>query len=525
MVSGAFFLYNERVGEKPLKGGAAVPKERIGIMGGSFNPIHDRHMEIAACAKREHKLDRVIFLPAGNPPHKHEGLADAEYRFEMTRLAVSGMQGFSVSRMEIDREGVTYTVDTLTRLQKQMPGAELYYLIGEDTLFDLPNWRRPDKVFTLCRFLVCSRETGELAQNPQVRELEERGAKFSFLSLPPDAESATAIREALARGETPGGVRPQVLEYIRIMGLYGCRESPQGAAACYPRLRQLLTDKRLLHSLLVASTARDLARRHGVSEDQAAMAGLMHDCAKCLPLAQQQRIARESRLLLDRETLQSENLLHGPVGAVVAEREFGVRDPNVLSAIRCHTTGKVGMLPLDMIVYLADKIEPSRRSYPALEKVRELAQSDNAARGRLAGEACLQPAGASPADQRIKGAKRMNEMIQKIVTTLYDKKAQDIVALDVSGMTVITDCMVIASGRSALQVKTLADEVEDRLSEGGVYPLRKEGQQEGRWVVLDYGTVLVHIFHTEEREFYRLDKLWEADNNRIALPFEESEEG
>ena len=134
-----------------------MPKERIGIMGGSFNPIHDRHMEIAACAKREHKLDRVIFLPAGNPPHKHERLADAEYRFEMTRLAVSGMQGFSVSRMEIDREGVTYTVDTLTRLQKQMPGADLFYLIGEDTLFDLPNWRRPDKVFTLCRFLVCSR--------------------------------------------------------------------------------------------------------------------------------------------------------------------------------------------------------------------------------------------------------------------------------------------------------------------------------------------------------------------------------
>ena len=147
------------------------------------------------------------------------------------------------------------------------------------------------------------------------------------------------------------------------------------------------------------------------------------------------------------------------VGAVVAEREFGVRDPNVLSAIRCHTTGKVGMLPLDMIVYLADKIEPSRRSYPALEKVRELAQSDLVAAmryslestlayvrtqkttphpttqrvARLAGAACLQPAGASPADQRIKGAKRMNEMIQKIVTTLYDKKAQDIVALDVSG--------------------------------------------------------------------------------------------
>ena len=148
-----------------------MPKERIGIMGGSFNPIHDRHIEIAACAKREQKLDRVIFLPAGNPPHKHDGLADAEYRYEMTRLAVSGIPGFTASRMEIDREGVTYTVDTLTRLQKQMPGAELYYLIGEDTLFDLRNWRRPEKVFTLCRFLVCSRETGGLALHPEVRAL------------------------------------------------------------------------------------------------------------------------------------------------------------------------------------------------------------------------------------------------------------------------------------------------------------------------------------------------------------------
>ena len=114
----------------------------------------------------------------------------------------------------------------------------------------------------------------------------------------------------------------------------------------------------------------------------------------------------------------------------------------------------------------------------------------------------------------------MKELIEKIAGILYEKKAQNIVALDVSGMTVITDCMLIASGRSALQVKALADEVEDRLSEVGIEPARKEGQQEGRWIVLDYGSVLVHIFHAEEREFYRLDKLWEADQNRIALPFD-----
>ena len=114
----------------------------------------------------------------------------------------------------------------------------------------------------------------------------------------------------------------------------------------------------------------------------------------------------------------------------------------------------------------------------------------------------------------------MNEMVTKIANILYEKKAQNIVALNVKELTVITDCMLIATGRSTIQVRTLADEVEERMTELGWEPARKEGQQEGRWVVLDYGEVLVHIFHNEEREFYRLDKLWEMDNNRIALPFD-----
>ncbi len=117
----------------------------------------------------------------------------------------------------------------------------------------------------------------------------------------------------------------------------------------------------------------------------------------------------------------------------------------------------------------------------------------------------------------------MNELISRIVTVLYDKKAQDIIALDVSALTVITDCMVICSGRSALQVKTLADQVEEQLAQQNALPLRTEGYQEGRWIVLDYGSVLVHIFHTEEREFYRLDKLWDDGNNHMPLPFDHQE--
>lgn len=353
-----------------------MPKERIGIMGGSFNPIHERHIEIAACAKREYKLNRVIFLPTGNPPHKHEELADAEDRFEMTRLAVSGQPDFTASRMEIDREGIIYTVDTLARLQKQMPDMAFDYIIGEDALMELPNWKKPDKLFSMCRFLVCSR-TGEAESNEAfVHELEKRGARFAFLPLSAVQTSSTSIRRQLETGQAADGLPPQVEEYILQMGLYGAGKAMEGARERYTQLRRSLTDKRLTHSLLVANTARRLAEKHGLNPDQAALAGMLHDCAKCLPLASMQRIARESRLLLDKETLQSGNLLHGPVGAVVAEKEYGITDPNILAAIQCHTTAKVGMLPLDMIVFLADKIEPSRRSYPALEEVRRLAQTD-----------------------------------------------------------------------------------------------------------------------------------------------------
>jgi ribosome-associated protein len=113
----------------------------------------------------------------------------------------------------------------------------------------------------------------------------------------------------------------------------------------------------------------------------------------------------------------------------------------------------------------------------------------------------------------------------KIARILYDKKAQDITVLNVAHLTVITDYMVIASGRSALQVKALADDVDDALAMEGVALRAREGQGEGRWIVLDYGTVLVHIFHPEDRRFYHLERLWEDGQNRVLLPFVEDEDG
>jgi ribosome-associated protein len=104
---------------------------------------------------------------------------------------------------------------------------------------------------------------------------------------------------------------------------------------------------------------------------------------------------------------------------------------------------------------------------------------------------------------------------------LYDRKARDITALDVHHLTVLTDYLVIASGNNALQVKALAEHVDAKAAEMGLEMRRQEGQQEGRWIVMDFNTIIVHIFHQEDRDYYRLDHLWSDGTNRLSLPFEE----
>ena len=115
-----------------------------------------------------------------------------------------------------------------------------------------------------------------------------------------------------------------------------------------------------------------------------------------------------------------------------------------------------------------------------------------------------------------------NATAQEIAQVIYDKKGRDIVALDVSHLTVICDAMVIATGRSANQVAALADEVDDRMAQRGISPRRTEGQNEGRWIVMDYGFIMVHIFHQEERAYYNLERLWEDGTNRLVLPFDQT---
>ena len=199
---------------------------RIGLMGGSFNPIHLGHINLARAALDGGCVDRIYFLPTGNPPHKRDGLADKHDRLAMVQLAVEGETDMYVCREEIDRDGIIYTVDTLERLTESEPENEWVYLIGADTLCQLHTWRRPEDVIRLCRFLVVMRP-GE-AQADVLTWLDywrSRGAVIDFLSAREMDISSTDVRRRAERRLSLEGYVPAAVEaYIRQHGLYEAYE-------------------------------------------------------------------------------------------------------------------------------------------------------------------------------------------------------------------------------------------------------------------------------------------------------------
>ncbi len=250
-------------------------RERIGLLGGSFNPIHLGHLAMARAAREALGLDRVLLMPDGSPPHKSRGLADRHDRLAMVRLAAQ--DEFEVSDMETERPGKTYTVDTLEALRAQWPEAELWMIIGGDTLGEIGGWKRAERVFSLCRFAAFRREGLPFPQPPE-------GAEVTPLSAAIPPISATAIRARIHKGLGLEGWTPSAVEdYIGARRLYDPPEQLSGKAM-RKRLAATLPKKRMVHVEGVEAVIRALARRWGADEKKAALAALLHDCAKGMDL-------------------------------------------------------------------------------------------------------------------------------------------------------------------------------------------------------------------------------------------------
>ena len=188
---------------------------RLGIFGGTFDPIHNVHLQIAKAARDQAKLDRVLFVVSARPPHKmSRECASPEDRYAMVAEALADEPGLEPSRIELDRKGPSYTAETLRQLRKLYPDAELLLILGIDSLVDLPKWRDPETILNLAQVLAVPRP----GEYKMPRTLEGR---YRMLEFPEAPVSSTEVRQRIAEGGPLDGLLPAaVTRYIREKDLY-----------------------------------------------------------------------------------------------------------------------------------------------------------------------------------------------------------------------------------------------------------------------------------------------------------------
>lgn len=201
-----------------------MKKKKIGIMGGTFNPIHIGHLILGQAALEQFQLDKVLFMPTKNPPHKSsDHILDDAVRAEMVYIAIKDNPNFELSTFEMDREGITYTADTLFQLTKQNPDEEYYFIVGADSLFYIERWKDPGMIFKLSKLLAAVR--GQKSNKEMLQKIAELNETFhasvDLLNSPNIDISSTEIRERAKNGmDIQYYVTPNVAKYIQKNNLY-----------------------------------------------------------------------------------------------------------------------------------------------------------------------------------------------------------------------------------------------------------------------------------------------------------------
>ena len=352
---------------------------KIGIMGGTFDPIHNGHLYIAEKAMEEYALAKVIFIPTGISYMK-QGVSSAIHRYEMSRLAVKDRPDFEISDIEVFRGGYTYTCETIEELKKMYPDDKFYFIIGTDTLFMMEKWKNYEYIFQNVTLIVANREDEhQKEQKEKAEDLKKKyNAKIKFLNAKQYDISATLLRASFKIKSPEYKIHPDcpdtVIRYAEENHLYD--EVPMTEEEMLELLKLDLKPKRIVHSLSVLETAVELAKIHGCDMEKARIAGLLHDCAKYLSKEDKLHLCNEFEYPVSDLELENHELLHSKAGAALAQKKYGVTDPEILDAIYYHTTGKPDMNTLTLIIFISDYIEPGRTHSPKLDDFRKLAEKD-----------------------------------------------------------------------------------------------------------------------------------------------------
>ncbi|HAZ08279.1 MAG TPA: hypothetical protein DCZ01_07130 [Elusimicrobia bacterium] len=333
------------------------------VFGGSFDPPHRGHAALLRAAAERVLPDRILVVPAFHAPLKDAPSAPAPVRAELARLGLIARlparwgRRARVDMSETRARRPVYAVETLARLKALDPAGKFHFVCGRDAAASFPRWKEPARLRRLATWWYGARASRAGAKTPPPpRHFRRLPGRF------PDI-SSTELRSALALGQDcSDAVYPEVLAEARRHGLY--------SLDILDSLRKTLKPARYEHTLAMAALAEALARRHGEDPAKALLAGLLHDAGRRFSPPLMAEYARRRRLKVPEFALTAglePLLLHAHISEDLARREFGVADPEVLSAVRKHTLGDPQMSRLDRLVYVADACSPDRERADAAE--------------------------------------------------------------------------------------------------------------------------------------------------------------
>ena len=356
---------------------------KIGIYGGTFDPIHRGHLTAAKAVRDALGLNKLLLVVDSIPPHKElpADSAGNEDRLAMTELATAELGKWAeVSDIELRRQGKSYTSDTLRELKAMYPDDELWLIVGSDMFLSFHTWHEPEVIASLAGIAAVSRleENEDDAFAAQKKHLEAAyGAHIVTVKNPHVIEvSSTEVREALSRGEGRAYLSDAVYGYIARKHLYGTHAELKHLTVdeLRPIAMSFLKPKRMPHVLGTEQEAVRLARQYGADVTKAQIAALLHDCTKKLNRDEQLALCAHYGIVPDPLERQTLKLLHAKTGAAVARDLFGV-DDDIYNAIYWHTTGKADMTVLEKVIYMADYVEPNR-VFDGVDDLRDAVHTD-----------------------------------------------------------------------------------------------------------------------------------------------------
>lgn len=353
---------------------------KIGILGGTFDPIHNVHVEMAKAAKIQYNLDKVYLMPSAKLPHKDNNMiTDSIHRINMINLAVEELENIEFSDFEMQLDEVTYTAITLEKFKDKHIDDELFFIMGSDSIAAFLSWFQPEKIVSLAKLLVVKRddESADIMEE-KISEIENMfNIEIGVISMNSSSISSSDIR--LNKDNNLKNLVPvKVYEYIIEHDLYKDIHINRAwnVNKIIKDLEHVLKPSRMKHTMGVAKTAKEMAESFGVNPNKAYLAGILHDCAKNLDDNRLFNMCSEKNIPVTKFEEKSRFLLHAKIGEYLAENKYGISDKEVLSAIRWHTTGKANMSNLEKIVFCADYIEPNRYIQKNLEFLRSICNKD-----------------------------------------------------------------------------------------------------------------------------------------------------